>query len=80
MKALAIWIPASGQLISNSTKTPTKVSETELVEFVEMFEIKNAQAVNVEINLDMRTAVFEIQIFGNPITLTICIDRVTFIE
>lgn len=80
MKALGIWIPASGQLISNSTKTPTKVSGKELIEFAKLFALGEPQLVDVEIDTDMRKVVLEIQIFGNPITLTMCSERVTFIE
>jgi hypothetical protein len=80
MKALALWIPASGQLISNSIQTPEKVSETELDEFADTYEFGKTDVVWVDIDIDNRTASFETYIFGKPKTITMHLDKVTFIQ
>ncbi len=79
MNALALWIPSSGQLISNSVQTPDKVLETELDELADTYEFGKTDVVRVDIDIEKRTASFETYIFGKPKTITMHLDRVTFI-
>jgi hypothetical protein len=80
--ALAVWVPTTGQLISNFPNTPTSVTEKELDKIVDRLQLGCYVYEIVHVEIDTKNVIAKFSIIVDEVKIEVAMhtSRVTFVK